>query len=107
MKTEATEKKQFDGVPPYSVMAFLAYLLILAVLFSDEIVPYCQKNFTQPGNCVPIFHTFFPLMIAAVMVAPALAGAMRWMGGNRTASFLFALAILVLLPLIVGWHYLV
>ncbi|MCO8145959.1 hypothetical protein NHN26_12065 [Rhodovulum tesquicola] len=99
--------KQWDGVPPYAVVAFIGYLIALVVVFSNQIVPYCIENFANPQNCAPIFDRVLPITLAAIVVAPAISGAVRRMGGNRTAGFLFALTAVAMPPLMIGWHYLV
>ncbi|MEX5727050.1 hypothetical protein Ga0609869_000403 [Rhodovulum iodosum] len=108
MQDLITENRRvFDGMIPYSLVAFFAYLLMVFVLFADQVVPYCERTFAQPGQCEPIFTTIFPIAVAAVIAAPVLRGAVMWLGGNRTVGFLFALAVILLPPLMVGWHTLV
>lgn len=98
---------QWDGVPPYAVMAFIGYLIALAVIFSGQIVPYCQAHFAQPQDCAPIFEKILPIALAAILLGPAVNGAVRRMGGNRATALVFALSVMVMPPLILGWHYLV
>ncbi|GAA0290972.1 hypothetical protein [Rhodovulum strictum] len=99
--------KHWDGVPPYAVIAFIGYLIALVLVFSNQIVPYCIANFAEPQNCAPIFDRILPIVLASIVVAPAISGAVRRMGGNRTAGFLFALTAVAMPPLMLGWHYLV
>ncbi|TCP43137.1 hypothetical protein [Rhodovulum marinum] len=99
--------KQWDGVPPYAVVAFIGYLIALTLVFSNQLVPYCIENFAQPQNCAPIFDKILPIVLAAIVVAPAISGAVQRMGGNRTAGFVFALTAVAVPPLMLGWHYLV
>lgn len=99
--------KQWDGVPPYAVVAFIGYLIALVLIFSNQIVPYCIENFAQPQNCAPIFDKVLPIVLAAIVAAPAISGAVRRMGGNRTAAQIFAVTALVMPPLILGWQALV
>lgn len=100
-------RRVFDGMIPYSLVAFFAYLLTVFVVFADRVVPYCERTFSQPSQCDPIFTTIFPIVVAAVIAAPVLKGAVNWLGGNRTVGFLFALSVILLPPLIVGWHTLI
>ncbi|ARE40046.1 hypothetical protein RGUI_1905 [Rhodovulum sp. P5] len=95
--------KAWDGVPPYAVWAFFGYLLALAVLFSGQVVPYCEANFARPQNCAPLFEKIAPVALAGIVLAPAIGGAVRRMGGNRATGLAFALAVTVLPPLILGW----
>lgn len=97
----------WDGVPPYAVVAFIGYLIALALVFSNQIVPYCEANFAQPQNCAPIFERILPIALAAIVVAPAIAGAVRRMGGNRMAGLALAITAVLMPPLILGWHVLV
>ncbi|MBN2905683.1 MAG: hypothetical protein JXJ18_03120 [Rhodobacteraceae bacterium] len=94
--------KEWDGVPPYAVAAFIGYLLVLAVLFSDQAVPYCQANFAQPQNCAPLFGKVFPVIIGAILLAPALGGAVRRMGGDKATALIFSFCVTVVPPLILG-----
>jgi len=96
----------WDGVPPYAVVAFIGYLLALTVLFSGQIVPYCEANFAEPQNCPAIFDKIIPVALAGIVLAPAIDGAVRRMGGNKATGFLFALAVTVVPALILGWKFL-
>jgi len=98
--------ERWDGVPSYAVVAFVGYLLALAVLFSNQIVPFCQAHFAEPGNCVPIFDKIIPVALAAIILGPAIGGAVRRMGGNRTAALAFSFAVTVVPPMMLGWKYL-
>ncbi|SIO29956.1 hypothetical protein SAMN05444722_1293 [Rhodovulum sp. ES.010] len=99
--------REWDGVPSFGVVAFIGYLIALAVLFSNQLVPYCVENFAQPQNCAPIFDKVLPIALAAIVLGPAVNAAVRRMGGNRTSGLAFALTAMVMPPLILGWHYLV
>ncbi|NDK35166.1 hypothetical protein [Rhodovulum sulfidophilum] len=98
--------KSWNGVPPYAVWAGLGYLLVLAVIFSDQIVPYCEANFAQPQNCAPIFGKIIPIFVAGIILAPALAGAVQRMGGNKATGLAFSFAVAVVPPVMLGWSYL-
>ncbi|TCO69210.1 hypothetical protein [Rhodovulum euryhalinum] len=99
--------KQWDGVPPFGIVAFIGYLIALTVVFSDQVVPYCIENFAQPQNCAPIFDRVLPIALAAIVVVPAVSGAVRRMGGNRAASQALAVTAVLMPPLILGWQLLV
>ena len=104
--TPEAKLREWDGVPPYAVLAFIGYLLALTVLFSGKIVPYCEATFAQPQNCVPIFDKIVPVALAAIVLGPAIGGAVQRMGGNRYSAFAFSVAVTVLPPLMLGWRYL-
>lgn len=98
--------KYWNGVPPYGVWAFFGFLMLGAVLFSNQIVPYCEANFAQPQNCAPIFTKIFPIIIGLILLFPVVTGAARRMGGDRTTAQVFVFLAAFVPMMMLGWHFL-
>ncbi|WP_132950645.1 hypothetical protein [Rhodovulum bhavnagarense] len=103
--TPQVRLNHWNGIPPYAIWAFAAFLMLEAVMFSGQIVPYCEANFAQPQNCAPIFTKIFPLAISLVLLYPVVTGAARRMGGNRITAQVFVFLAAFVPLMMLSWHY--